>query len=62
MSNIRSVLRTSAVAVMACLIGLTLAGAARSAPTTYHAPPPKPTIVLVHGALNRPGESGDSSP
>jgi pimeloyl-ACP methyl ester carboxylesterase len=51
MSNIRSVLRTSAVAVMACLVGLTLAGAtSSSAQTTYHAPPPKPTIVLVHGA------------
>ncbi len=51
MRSIRRILRTSAVAVMACLVGLTLASAASSsAQTTDRSPQAKPTIVLVHGA------------
>jgi pimeloyl-ACP methyl ester carboxylesterase len=51
MRSIRSVLRTSAAAVTACLAGLTLVGAATSsAQATDHSSKPKPTIVLVHGA------------
>ncbi len=51
MKSIREVLRTSAVAVTACLVGLTLANAASvSAQAPGHSSQPKPTIVLVHGA------------
>ena len=51
MTSVRRVLRTAAVAVTACLVGLTLASAASSsAHTADRAPQAKPTIVLVHGA------------
>jgi pimeloyl-ACP methyl ester carboxylesterase len=52
MRNSRSVVRTASVAITACLVCLTLAGAARgSAQTAYQPKPtPKPTVVLLHGA------------
>jgi pimeloyl-ACP methyl ester carboxylesterase len=51
MRSIRTVLRTLAVTATACLAGLTLVSAAgNSAQAAAHAPQPKPTIVLVHGA------------
>ena len=50
MSSVRRVLRTSAVAVTACLVALTLTGAASSSAETNQSSQPKPTIVLVHGA------------
>jgi pimeloyl-ACP methyl ester carboxylesterase len=57
MRNSRSVVRTAAVAITACVVCLALAGAASgSAQTAHHHPsrteptPPKPTVVLLHGA------------
>jgi pimeloyl-ACP methyl ester carboxylesterase len=52
MRNSRSVVRTASVAITACLICLTLAGAASGgAQTPYQSKPtPKPTVVLLHGA------------
>ena len=50
MSSVRRVLRTSAVAVTACLVFLTLTSAASSSAETNQSSQPKPTIVLVHGA------------
>ncbi len=51
MKSIGSVLRTSAAAVTAYVVGLTVAGAATvTAQTSNESSRPKPTIVLVHGA------------
>ena len=51
MRSIRSVLRTSVAAVTASVLGLAVAVAASgSAEATGHSAPPKPTVVLVHGA------------
>src|SRR4051794_40541142 len=51
MRNIRTVLRTLALTATASLVGLTLVSAVSgSAQATADRPPPKPTIVLVHGA------------
>lgn len=51
MRSIRSILRTSAIALTAGLVGLTLTSTgSSSAESTGRPPQPKPTIVLVHGA------------
>ena len=52
MRNSRSVVRTASIAITACLVCLTLAGAANGSAQTAHQPKPtpKPTVVLLHGA------------
>ena len=51
MRSIRTVLHTSALAVTASVLGLTVAIAVGgSAEATGQSAPPKPTVVLVHGA------------
>lgn len=52
MRNSRSVVRTASVAITACLVGLTLAGATSGSGQTADRPKPtpKPTVVLLHGA------------
>jgi pimeloyl-ACP methyl ester carboxylesterase len=52
MRNARSVVRTASVAITACLVCLTLAGAASGSARTADRPKPtpKPTVVLLHGA------------
>jgi pimeloyl-ACP methyl ester carboxylesterase len=44
--------RTASIAITACLVCLTLAGAANGSAQTAHQPKPtpKPTVVLLHGA------------
>ena len=52
MRNSRSVVRTASVAITACLVCLTLAGATSGSGQTADRPKPtpKPTVVLLHGA------------